>query len=67
MDAITHTVTRRLDSSLHAVGHPTTAVAVESVRTLSVTAESQRLMNSDATEVTRGSRPVSMRRSMPRV
>ena len=35
--------------------------------TFSATAASQRLMNSEATELTRGSRPASMRRSMPRV
>ena len=39
MDAIAHAATRRLDSSLHAVGTPTPAIPVESVRTLSVTAD----------------------------
>src|SRR3990170_694475 len=39
MDAIAQTATRRLDSSLHAVGTPTPAIAVESARTLSVTAD----------------------------
>ncbi len=34
--------------------------------TLPATAASQRLMNTDATEPTWGSRPASMRRSMPR-
>lgn len=39
MDAIAHAATRRLDSSLHAVGTPTPAIPVESVRTLSVTVD----------------------------
>ena len=39
MDATAHAATRRLDSSLHAVGTPTPAIPVESVRTLSVTAD----------------------------
>ena len=39
MDAIAHAATRRLDSSLHAVGTPTPAIPVESARTLSVTAD----------------------------
>jgi hypothetical protein len=39
MDVIAHTATRRLDSSLHAVGTSTPAIAVESARTLSVTAD----------------------------
>jgi hypothetical protein len=39
MDTIAHAATRRLDSSLHAVGSPTPGIPVESVRTLSVTAD----------------------------
>ena len=39
MDAIAQTATRRLDSSLHAVGTSAPAIAVESARTLSVTAD----------------------------
>jgi hypothetical protein len=39
MDAIAHAATRRLDSSLHAVATPTPVIPVESVRTLSVTAD----------------------------
>src|SRR5688500_3589236 len=39
MDAIAQTATRRLDSSLHAVGTSTPATSVESARTLSVTAD----------------------------
>ena len=39
MDAIAHPATRRLDSSLHAVGTPSPGIPVESVRTLSVTAD----------------------------
>src|SRR5688572_15190271 len=39
MDATAHSATRRLDSSLHAVGSLSPAVAVESARTLSVTAD----------------------------
>lgn len=39
MDAIAHAATRRLDSSLHAVGIPSPAIPVESGRTLSVTAD----------------------------
>jgi len=39
MDTIAHAATRRLDSSLHAVGTPAPAIAVESARTLSVTAD----------------------------
>jgi hypothetical protein len=35
--------------------------------TASCTATSQRLMNSDATDSTFGSRPSAMRRSMPRM
>lgn len=39
MDAIAHAATRRLDSSLHAVATPSPTTPVESVRTLSVTAD----------------------------
>ena len=39
MDATAHATTRRLDSSLHAVGSLSPAIAVESARTLSVTAD----------------------------
>jgi hypothetical protein len=39
MDATAHAATRRLDSSLHAVGSLSPAIAVESARTLSVTAD----------------------------
>lgn len=39
MDATTHAATRRLDSSLHAVGTSTPAIPLESARTLSVTAD----------------------------
>ena len=39
MDAIAHPATRRLDSSLHAVGSAAPALPVESVRTLSVSAD----------------------------
>ena len=39
MDVIAHAATRRLDSSLHAVGSPAPATPVESVRTLSVNAD----------------------------
>ena len=39
MDATAHAATRRFDSSLHAVGIPSPAIPVESVRTLSVTAD----------------------------
>jgi hypothetical protein len=39
MDVIAHAATRRLDSSLHAVGSPAPATPVESVRTLTVTAD----------------------------
>src|SRR3712207_567342 len=39
MDATAHAATRRLDSSLHAVGIPSPAIPVESVRMLSVTAD----------------------------
>ena len=39
MDATTHAATRRLDSSLHAVGTSTTAIPVESAPALSVTAD----------------------------
>lgn len=39
MDVIAHAATRRLDSSVHAVGSPAPATPVESVRTLSVTAD----------------------------
>ena len=39
MDVTAHAATRRLDSSLHAVGIPSPVIPVESVRTLSVTAD----------------------------
>ena len=39
MDTIAPAATRRLDSSLHAVGTPTPGIPVESVRTLSVAAD----------------------------
>ena len=39
MDATAHAATRRLDSSLHAVGIPSPSIPVESARTLSVTAD----------------------------
>ena len=39
MDAIAHAATRRLDSSLHAIATATPTIPVESVRTLSVTAD----------------------------
>src|SRR4051794_21011462 len=39
MDVIAHAATRRIDSSLHAVGSPAPATLVETVRTLTVTAD----------------------------